>query len=174
MWKYNGKEKPSFAIEPEDGQESVWDYPRPPKIENDSREIIIKWEGIELVRTTKAIRICETASPPTFYIPENDIKMEYLISAAGSSFCEWKGMATYWTVKVNQKELSKIGWSYENPNSAFDSIKDHIAFYAKPLFCTIDNEEVLPQDKRGFYGGWVTKEIVGPWKGGDDVRANGL
>lgn len=174
MWKYIGKDRPPFATEPDAGQESVWDFPRPPRIENDKRTIIISWQGVEIVRTNKAIRICETASPPTYYIPIADINTEFLKSTAGTSYCEWKGIAQYWTVKVGEKELPKIGWSYKQPNSAFSTIKNHIAFYAKPLFCTIDDEEVFPQDKNGFYGGWVTKDIVGPWKGGDDYQANGL
>ena len=174
MWNYNGSIRPPFAIEPSIGQESVWDYPRPPKITIDAREIVITWNGVEIARTIKAIRICETASPPTYYIPQIDINMECLVQVPGASFCEWKGMASYWSVMVNGEQLTKVGWSYKSPNEAFNDIKDHIAFYAKPMLCTIDNEEVLPQDKSGFYGGWVTKEIVGPWKGGDDTRANGL
>lgn len=174
MWKYNGKERPLFAIEPKAGQESVWDYPRPPLVHLDSRVITMGWNGEILAKTNNAVRICETASPPTYYIPKDDIHLEYLERATGASFCEWKGIASYWSVKVGDKELQKIGWSYENPNTAFYCIKDHIAFYAKPLFCTIENEEVMPQDSRGFYGGWVTKDIVGPWKGGNDNRANGL
>jgi len=99
MWNYNGSIRPPFAIEPSIGQESVWDYPRPPKITIDAREIVITWNGVQIARTIKAIRICETASPPTYYIPQIDINMECLVQVPGASFAngrEWLVTGRLW------------------------------------------------------------------------------
>jgi len=147
------------------GQESVWDYPRPPLVEPTSRHIRILHRGILLVDTRAAWRTLETSHPPTYYIPQTDIAMAQLVPNAGGSICEWKGLARYWDVVIGDERLVGAGWSYPAPSPAFAPIRDHIAFYAAPFeSVTIDGEQVTPQPG-GFYGGWVTSREAGPFKG---------
>jgi uncharacterized protein (DUF427 family) len=164
MWKFNGNHRPSIAIEPGAGQESVWDYPRPPICVDDTRRVIVEHGGILIANTTRAVRVLETASPPTVYVPPTDINFEMLERSAGSSFCEWKGAATYWSLHLNGHNIKNVGWSYENPSPAFAAIKSYLSFYPAKLECTLDGETVRPQPG-GFYGGWLTDEIIGPYKG---------
>ncbi|MEA5594272.1 DUF427 domain-containing protein [Rivularia sp. UHCC 0363] len=152
-------------IEPEPGQESVWDYPRPPRLEDTDKHIQIIFNGETIADTKQAKRVLETSHPPNYYIPPEDIKMEYLIPTPQSSFCEWKGRASYYTIKVGDKEAQNVAWYYTNPTEAFASMKDYVAFYAHVMdACYIDGEKVEPQPGN-FYGGWVNKDIVGPFKG---------
>lgn len=164
MWKFNGSQRPSFALPTVDGQESVWDYPRPPKLVTDSREVIVRLGDLEIAKTKSAVRVLETASPPTVYLPPTDINFDYLEQVSGSSFCEWKGAATYWSVVTPTKTLKKVGWSYSSPTDRFSAIQGYLSFYPAHLECWLDGERVQPQPG-GFYGGWVTKEIIGPYKG---------
>ena len=163
-WQYYGQERPRFADEPGPGQESVWDYPRPPRLDPDQRRVVVRAGDIVLADTTRAVRVLETASPPTFYLPPPDIAMEWLEQAAGSSHCEWKGAAQYWTVRLRDRVLERVGWSYPGPLPAFKSIAGYLSFYPAHLECTVDGVRVEPQPG-GFYGGWLTPEIAGPVKG---------
>lgn len=150
---------------PGPGQESVWDYPRPPGLENSPANIIIIFNNITIVATQRAKRVLETSHPPVYYIPPEDIQMQYLQSVSGSSFCEWKGLAKYYDLNVDDKHVAKAGWYYSDPTLAFKAIKDYVAFYAAPMdVCFVDGERVRPQPG-GFYGGWITTNIVGPFKG---------
>ncbi|MBW4559717.1 MAG: DUF427 domain-containing protein [Mojavia pulchra JT2-VF2] len=152
-------------IEPSPGQESVWDYPRPPRLEETNKHIEIIFNEVKIVDTHNAKRVLETSHPPVYYIPPADIKMEYLFLTPQSSFCEWKGRAGYYTLRVGDKEVENAGWFYPNPTSNFASLKDHIAFYAHIMdACYVDGEKVQPQPGN-FYGGWITSDIVGPFKG---------
>lgn len=165
QWSFTGNRRPDFAITPRDGQESVWDYPRPPAVVSDHRLVTVYVEGVEIARTTQAIRVLETASPPTFYLPRCGVQAEFLQRASGSSFCEWKGQATYWTILVpGHPPRSKVAWSYEQPFQQFEAIKGCLAFYPSLVDCFVGDSRVQPQ-LGGFYGGWVTPEIVGPFKG---------
>lgn len=156
----------SRRIEPELGQESVWDYPRPPRLEDSPKHIQIIFNGVAIADTHAAKRVLETSHPPVYYIPPEDIKMEYLIRTPQGSFCEWKGRAIYYTVVVGEKQVVNAAWSYPEPTPEFASIKDYLAFYAHLMdACYIDGEQVQPQPGN-FYGGWSTKDIVGPFKGG--------
>ena len=147
------------------GQESVWDYPRPPVVEQTDRRIVILHKGVTLVDTRAAWRTLETSHPPTYYIPQSDIAMAHLVSNAGGSICEWKGLARYWDVVVGAARLVGAGWSYPSPLPGFEPIRDHIAFYAAPFDqVEIDGERVTPQPG-GFYGGWITSREAGPFKG---------
>lgn len=147
------------------GQESVWDYPRPPRAEPTARHIVIVHKGVTLVETCAAWRTLETSHPPTYYIPQGDIAMAHLAANAGTSFCEWKGQARYWDVVIGDTRLVGAGWSYPSPSPAFVGIRDHIAFYAAPFDrVEIDGEQVTPQPG-GFYGGWITSAEAGPFKG---------
>ena len=156
---------PMKKIQPKPGQESVWDYPRPPRLEASPKPIQIVFNNLTIADTEGSYRVLETSHPPVYYLPPKDIKMEYLIPASGQSFCEWKGVAKYYTLVVGEKKVEKVAWYYPQPTPAFEAIKDYIAFYAAPMDgCYVDGEKVTPQPG-GFYGGWITTDIVGPFKG---------
>jgi len=158
-----------FGVRPEPtspGEESVWSYPRPPALEPEERRIRIVHADVVLVDTTAAWRVLETSHPPTYYLPPDDIATEHLSSAGGGSICEWKGAARYWTVEVGGDRFERVGWSYPNPTPRFEEIRDHVAFYADRFDeVTVGGEQVEPQPG-GFYGGWVTSWVKGPFKGG--------
>ena len=156
---------PIKKVQPKPGQESVWDYPRPPRLEASPKSIQIVFNNITIADTQDSYRVLETTHPPVYYLPPKDIEMEYLIPASGQSFCEWKGVAKYYTVVVGKEKAEKVAWYYPLPTPAFEAIKDYIAFYAAPMdACYVDGEKVTPQPG-GFYGGWITSDIVGPFKG---------
>ncbi len=162
MWQNTGRARPDFAIQPEDGQESVWDYPRPPSLKPDSRRVVVQHGSRLIVDTTRSLRLCETASPPSFYLPPADVDWDLLTPAGGSSVCEWKGEARYWALQ--DEPGTPVGWSYPRPRARYDKLKNHIAFYPALLECSVAGERVSPQPGR-FYGGWITSDIVGPFKG---------
>jgi uncharacterized protein (DUF427 family) len=150
---------------PGPGQESVWDYPRPPRLEPVSKRVRIVFNGAVIADTTRAWRVLETSHPPGYYIPPEDTSREYLVPSRRSSFCEWKGRAGYLSVRVGDRTAESAAWVYPDPAPAFAPIKDHISFYAGAMDeCTVDGEVVRPQPG-GFYGGWITRDIVGPFKG---------
>jgi uncharacterized protein (DUF427 family) len=147
------------------GQESVWDYPRPPRVEKSNRQIEIYFNGVKLVDSTHTWRILETSHPPVYYIPPEDIKMEYLSQTSRTSFCEWKGQAAYYSVQVGEQKAENAAWTYPQPNERYSPIRHHLAFYPHLMDeCLVDGEKALPQTG-GFYGGWITHDIVGPFKG---------
>jgi uncharacterized protein (DUF427 family) len=152
-------------IEPGPGQESVWDYPRPPQVEETDKHIKIVFAGLTLADTRRAKRVLETSHPPVYYIPPEDVNKDVLIPRFNTSFCEWKGTAHYYGVLVADRQIDIAGWTYPQPNPDFTSIQMYIAFYAQYMdSCTVDGEEVEPQPG-GFYGGWITSDVVGPFKG---------
>ncbi len=147
------------------GQESVWRYPRPPLAEPTSRRIRMVHGGTTLVETSSSIRTLETSHPPSYYIPQTDIVMSLLTDTDRTSFCEWKGHAVYWTVAIAGSVFCDVGWSYPDPTRSFAILRDHIAFYAAPFDqCLVDDVQVVPQPG-GFYGGWITPDVAGPFKG---------
>lgn len=151
---------------PGPGQESVWDYPRPPRVEPTPKLIRVVFNGVTIAETRRAVRVLETSHPPVYYLPPDDIRMEYLTATSRSTFCEFKGAARYWTLRAGERAVENAAWSYPNPAPGFEAIRDHLAFYAAPMDeCTVDGERVTPQPG-GFYGGWITSDIVGPFKGG--------
>ena len=163
-WIYYGQERPSFAVAPGSGQESVWDYPRPPRIDADAREVIVRVASVVVARTRRALRVLETASPPTFYIPRGDVAADCLQPAPGASYCEWKGTAGYWSVSAASVVLEAVAWSYEDPHRGFEALRGHLSFYPARIECYVDGIRVQGQPG-GFYGGWITPEVVGPFKG---------
>jgi uncharacterized protein (DUF427 family) len=163
MWRYSGQKRPDFAQTPGPGQESVWDYPRPPVIVPDDRLVEVRHGPIRIASSNRARRVLETASPPTIYLPPQDIDWNLLRPVDGRSVCEWKGVAEYWGLK-SDPAADAVGWRYPNPTAAFKKIRDYVCFYPARLDCFIDGEQVRAQ-VGGFYGGWVTDEIVGPFKG---------
>lgn len=164
-WRWTGEERPPFAEEPGPGQESVWDYPRPPRVEPDEREVVVRHRDLVVARSASALRVLETASPPTFYLPPEDVRTDLLEPAAGTSRCEWKGEARYWKLTTPDGErVERAAWSYPDPFPGYQEIAHHFSFYPARVECSVDGERVRPQPG-GFYGGWLTSEIVGPVKG---------
>jgi uncharacterized protein (DUF427 family) len=152
-------------IEPGPGQESVWDYPRPPRIEACSKTIVVRFNGQVVAETQWAKRVLETSHPPVYYIPPDDVRTDCLRQSDRTTLCEWKGRAAYWDVTVDGLTAPNAAWSYPEPTPAFEAIRDHLAFYPGPMdSCTVDGVEVEAQPGR-FYGGWITPDIVGPFKG---------
>ena len=163
MWEYRGQKRPPFATLPAPGQESVWDYPRPPRVVADERLVEVSAGGVRIATSTRTYRVLETASPPTFYIPPDDVDWSRLVKAPGSSFCEWKGAARYWALS-SAPAATAAGWSYPQPAPAFERIRNYVSFYPGRLECLVAGERVRPQPGE-FYGGWVTSELAGPFKG---------
>ncbi len=163
-WRWRGADRPPFAATPAAGQESVWDYPRPPRIVADTREVVVLWGDRVVVRTRGALRVLETSHPPSFYLPLRDVAQRYLERAAGGSTCEWKGPAQYWSLRDGDDRLDSVGWSYPEPMAGAEALATCISFYPSALTCLVDGERARAQ-AGGFYGGWITSELVGPFKG---------
>lgn len=151
-----GRERPT---------ESVYSYPRPPRVEPDTRRVTVRCRGVTLADSVRALRVLETSHPPVFYLPREDVRIDRLSRSATESFCEWKGAATYWSLTADGVLLPDVAWSYEAPAPRYGLLAGHVAFYPGRVDCTVDGERVSPQPGH-FYGGWITAEIVGPFKGG--------
>jgi uncharacterized protein (DUF427 family) len=146
------------------GQESVWDYPRPPRLEEVGARVRVELAGRVVADSTRALRILETSHPPSYYLPPQDCSLDLLEDEMGTSFCEWKGEAVYETVRVGDAVAERAAWRYPAPNRAYAAIAEHRSFYPGLLDCTVDGVAVTAQPG-GFYGGWVTPDVVGPFKG---------
>ncbi|MCX7893944.1 MAG: DUF427 domain-containing protein [Burkholderiales bacterium] len=156
---------PVERVPPGPGQESVWDYPRPPRLEPVARRVRVVFGGRTVADSTRALRVLETSHPPTYYVPRADVAAGALEPAAGESFCEWKGTACYFDVVAGERRAPRAAWSYPEPFPAFAPIAGYVAFYAGPMdACYVGDERVRPQPGR-FYGGWITADVVGPFKG---------
>lgn len=146
--------------------ESVWDYPRPPRVETEPRRVLIEAGGSLIASSDSALRVLETSHPPTIYIPFADVAKGILVEGSGSSYCEWKGRAVYWDVLTDASKIRAAAWSYPTPNELYTYLRGHVSFYPSKMdACYLDGELVEAQPG-GFYGGWITSEIVGPFKGG--------
>ena len=152
-------------VSPEPGQESVWDYPRPPRIEPVTDRVTVRFAGETIVDTTAALRVLETSHPPVFYLPPDHVRMDLIVPAPGRSFCEFKGEADYVSIVANGRRSERAGWRYPNPTAPFRAIAGHIAFYASLVDEARVGEEIVAAQQGDFYGGWITSEIVGPFKG---------
>lgn len=153
-------------IPPGPGQESVWDYPRPPRLERTARRLVVEHGGRTIADTTRGLRVLETSQAPGYYLPEHDIDLDLLRRAATRSFCEWKGTASYADVVVGSGVAPSAAWTYPDPVPAYAALLGHWAFYPQAVDrCRVDDEEVRPMEG-GLYGGWVTDDVVGPIKGG--------
>jgi len=145
--------------------ESVWDYPRPPALEPCTRRVRIELGGRVIADSRDALRILETSHPPTIYVPPADIAADCLKPAGGRSFCEWKGVATYFDIVAGDRREPAAGWTYPDPVRSYAALRDHVAVYPGRMdACWLDDERVRSQDG-DFYGGWITDDIVGPFKG---------
>ena len=157
--------RPPFAITPAAGQRSVWDFPRPPAIESVPERVVVELGGVVVADTTRAVRVLETASPPTYYLPMVDVKPGVLVPCEGESFCEWKGRARYFTVSTPRRQAARAAWGYPDPDRAFAALAGCVAFYAGRMdVCRVGAAIVVPQPG-AFYGGWITPEFTGPFKG---------
>jgi uncharacterized protein (DUF427 family) len=164
-WRNFPRQRPANIVKPGPGQESVWDYPRPPRVEPVKLPVRVVFAGRTIADTTRALRVCETSSPPCYYVPPDDIALELLNPSERTSFCEWKGVASYRTVRVSDRVAKDAAWVYKDPDVGYEAIRDHVAFYPRRMdVCWVGEHRVEPQP--GFYyGGWVTPELVGPFKG---------
>ena len=163
MWKYYGKERPPFADEPGPDQESVWDYPRPPVLVTCDALVEVFAGTLRLASTRSSLRVLETASPPTYYLPAADVDWTLLARTPDRSYCEWKGQASYWTL-TSDPAAGMVAWSYEKPSERFCDIDGYVSFYPGRVACHVNKERVKPQPGE-FYGGWVTNSVAGPCKG---------
>jgi uncharacterized protein (DUF427 family) len=146
--------------------ESVWDYPRPPRVEASTRRIRVVLNGVTVADTTRAFRVLETSHPPVYYIPPHDVRGEYLRPSRRHTFCEFKGQASYYGLEVGGRVVKDAAWYYPDPVPGYEAIRDHLAFYPGRVdACYVDDEQVAPQ-VGDFYGGWITADISGPFKGG--------
>ena len=156
------------------GQESVWDYPRPPRVETTDATLEIIFGGVTIAHTTSALRVLETSHPPAFYLPMEAFVPGALVPTAGSTWCEFKGAASYFDVVApgsgTPVAAKRAGWTYPRPSPGFEQLVDHVAVMPAAMDrCTVDGELVIPQEG-GFYGGWVTSRVVGPFKGAPGTR----
>lgn len=145
-------------------RESVWDYPRPPRIEPERRRVTVTLGGDVIADTDRAVRVLETAGAPTVYVPADEVEDGVLRPARGSSYCEWKGAASYFDVVAGGEIAERAAWAYPRPKAGFEPIAGWVSFYPALVECRLGGEPVEPQPG-GFYGGWVTAEITGPIKG---------
>lgn len=161
---------PVQPIPPGPGQESVWDYPRPAIWQPTSQRIQVIYGGITLADTTQSKRVLETSHPPTYYIPPEDVNLAYLEATAHQTRCEWKGRCRYFDGVVGDRRLSQVAWQYIEPTVPFEPLLNHFAFYGAPINadpeggCYVDGDRIIPQEG-SFYGGWITPQVVGPFKG---------
>lgn len=154
--------------EPGPGQLSVWDFPRPPALVQWHEHVVVRFGGRQIAESTEAWSVLETSHPPTYYLPRASFAAGTLRPAAGSSLCEWKGVAAYFDVldgPDGDQMAPRAAWTYPDPTPAFASLRDHVTVYPAAMdACLVDGVEVIPQPG-AFYGGWITPRVVGPFKG---------
>jgi uncharacterized protein (DUF427 family) len=152
-------------IEPGQGQESVWDYPSPPRLEDVDKKVKVVFGGVTLAYTTRAKRVLETSHPPVYYISPEDVRMEHLEPSVGSSHCEWKGLASYYEGTTEEHTEWRAAWFYPDPTPRFAGLEDYVAFYPiRTDWRWVGGEKVEAQEG-DFYGDWITSDYVGPFKG---------
>lgn len=164
-WRNFPRVRPPEIVAPGPGQESVWDYPRPPRVETVVHRVRVEFGGRVIAQSDRALRVCETSSPPVYYLPPGDIDSSCFMPSDRTSFCEWKGVAHYWTVLTGSRIARDSAWSYPEPDPGYEAIRDYVSFYPRRMdACYVGEDRVTPQP--GFYyGGWVTPNLVGPFKG---------
>ena len=152
--------------------ECVWDYPRPPAIDACVRRVMVELRGEKLADSTRALRVLETSHPPTIYIPFTDVRGELLVeSDTRSTWCEFKGAARYLDAIVDGRRTTAVGWCYPDPAPGYEALRDHIAIYPGRVDgAWLDGERIRAQQS-DFYGGWITSDLIGPFKGPPGTRA---
>jgi uncharacterized protein (DUF427 family) len=146
--------------------ESVWKYPRPPRLEASQKLVRVEFAGEVIADTTRALRVLETSHPPVYYIPPEDVRGEFLRPSRRHTYCEFKGEASYYDLVVGGREVSDAAWYYPDPRSRYEAIRDHVAFYPGRVDAAFVDDELVTAQPGDFYGGWITAEIEGPFKGG--------
>ena len=157
---------PTERVIPGPGQESCWDYPRPPRVEPVSERIRVVVDDITIGDTTAAVRVLETAGAPVYYLPPVDVRMDLLRRTGHGSVCEWKGLAGYHEIVLPDRVIPNAAWSYAAPNAGYHAIRDYLAFYVWRVDEAWVGDELATPQPGHFYGGWVTSRVVGPFKGG--------
>lgn len=152
-------------IPPKPGQESVWDYPRPAVLEDTNKPLKVICNGIILAETTRGKRVLETSHPPTYYFPPEDVKLDYLIEASRRGLCEWKGRCQYYDIQIDERSINQAAWRYFEPTPDFVAIREYYGFIAALMDACYVNDELVTPQPGDFYGGWITADIVGPFKG---------
>lgn len=147
------------------GQESVWDYPRPPRIEDSPATVRVVVAGVTIAQSNRAKRVLETSHPPVYYIPPEDIDTSCLVDSAHRTWCEWKGTARYFSLVVGGKSIENAAWHYPQPSQEFAELERYVAFYPGKMDACYVNDEKVQSQEGDFYGGWITSNIVGPFKG---------
>ena len=156
----------STPVEPGPDQESVWDYPRPPALEPEDRRVRVVFHDTTIADTTNALRVLETSHPPVYYLPSEDVATEHLERESRTTMCEFKGRAVYYTLAVGDRLVQSAAWGYPNPTDRFAALEDYVTFYASKVdACYVGDEKARAQEG-DFYGGWITDDVVGPFKGG--------
>lgn len=152
-------------VEPGPGQESVWDYPRPPRLEDCDKTIKVVCGGQIIATSNHSKRVLETSHPPVYYLPPEDVRLDFLVKSSKQTYCEWKGTACYLDIVFEASRIDSAAWTYPSPTPRFASLQNHLAFYPHLMdACFVNGERVFAQ-KGNFYGGWITSDIVGPFKG---------
>lgn len=153
------------AEKPGEDQESAWDYPRPPALKGSTETVEVVLGGEVVARSNATYRVLETSHPPTYYLPRASFAEGVLVPTEGSSYCEWKGAAAYFDLVTPGRTAPRAAWTYPKPTTGFEALVDHIAVMPGQVDrCVVDGETVQPQ-AGGFYGGWITSKVVGPFKG---------
>jgi uncharacterized protein (DUF427 family) len=163
-FRYRGDARPEFAHAEAAHEESVWDYPRPPIIVPDVRLVQVFAEGTMIADSRDSVRVLETGSPPVFYLPPDDVEWDALVATDVRTTCEWKGIATAYDMSVDGERIVGAAWSYHEVFPDYKDLLGWVAFYPSKVSCFVERETVYPQPG-GYYGGWVTREIIGPFKG---------
>ena len=164
-WRNARRARP-LRIEPSGpGEESVWDYPRPPRVELLTRRLRVELEGVLIAATVRGRRVLDTSSPPVYYFPPEDVRHDLLEVTPDTTFCEWKGVARSFAARVGERRVAHAAWSYPEPDEGYETIRDHFAFFPRRVdACYVDAERVTPQPG-DYYGGWITKSVKGPFTG---------
>ena len=163
-WRAVRRERPQHVEPVGAGEESVWDYPRPPRLEPARRPVRVEFGGVVVGQTRRALRVCETAGPPVYYIPRDDVRMEFLEAAEQQTFCEWKGVARHWSIRAGEHFSAEAAFDYPEPEPGYEALLGPLAFYPGRVECWLGGERVRPQPGE-YYAGWVTDDIKGPFKG---------
>ncbi len=150
--------------------ESVWDYPRPPRVEPCARRAAVEVGGVTVAESSNALRVLETSQAPAIYFPPADVRMELLKPNRRQTFCEWKGTAEYFDIEAGSRLAEAAAWAYPDPDPRYEPIRDHLAFYPQRVDLCLLGEERVEPNEGDFYGGWITSDIQGPFKGGPGSR----
>ncbi|HKL63853.1 MAG TPA: DUF427 domain-containing protein [Woeseiaceae bacterium] len=169
QWRNRGDGRPAGAPVPGPGQESVWDYPRPPALRPSERRVRVEFAGVLVADSSRALKLCETASPPTYYLPPEDVRGDLLVPVRKRTLCEWKGQARYWSLVVGDRVAEAAVWAYPDAWGGFEPVAGWYAFMPGSMDACYVGEDRVTAQAGSFYGGWITPDIVGPFKGEPDT-----